>query len=282
MQVVDGFVAHVLNVAAVSRSDHRPSDVLDRVRRTGAALRSTPLPMTNELSFEPLTRETVSAQIRAQLLRRITVGELERGTRLPSERDLADQFQVARTSVREALQGLVSLGIVERRGNRSYVAEHLPEVTMADRDVDKRFVAELFETRRVLEVPIAELAAARATPAQRAAVRDVADQFDHEMPLEEFRNLDRQLHTLIAAACANPLLIELYGKVLDRLFRSETFDSLLSSELNRAEVRAIVADSVDAHRRIAAALDTGDPAAMRDASLEHLDAVERQMVDDLV
>lgn len=238
--------------------------------------------MTDDLSFEPLTRETVSAQIRAQLLHRINVGELERGTRLPSERDLADQFHVARTSVREALQGLVSLGIVERRGNRSYVAEHLPELAMAAPDADKRFVVELFETRRVLEVPIAELAAARATPAQRAAVREVAGRFERDMPIHEFRQLDREFHTLIAAASANPLLVELYGKVLDRLFRSETFDSLLSSEPNRAQVQAIVAQSVDAHRRIAAAFDAADPAAMSAAAAHHLDAVERHMVDDLV
>ncbi len=238
--------------------------------------------MTDDLSFEPLTRETVSAQIRAQLLHRINVGELERGTRLPSERDLADQFHVARTSVREALQGLVSLGIVERRGNRSYVAEHLPELAMAAPDADKRFVVELFETRRVLEVPIAELAAARATPAQRAAVREVAGRFERDMPIDEFRQLDREFHTLIAAASANPLLVELYGKVLDRLFRSETFDSLLSSEPNRAQVQAIVAHSVDAHRRIAAAFDAADPAAMSAAAAHHLDAVERHMVDDLV
>ncbi len=238
--------------------------------------------MTDDLSFEPLTRETVSAQIRAQLLHRINVGELEWGTRLPSERDLADQFHVARTSVREALQGLVSLGIVERRGNRSYVAEHLPELAMAAPDADKRFVVELFETRRVLEVPIAELAAARATPAQRAAVREVAGRFERDMPIDEFRQLDREFHTLIAAASANPLLVELYGKVLDRLFRSETFDSLLSSEPNRAQVQAIVAQSVDAHRRIAAAFDAADPAAMSAAAAHHLDAVERHMVDDLV
>ncbi len=238
--------------------------------------------MTDDVTFEPLTRETVSAQIRAQLVRRITIGELEPGSRLPSERDLADQFQVARTSVREALQGLVSLGIVERRGNRSYVAERLPEVAMGAPEADKQFVVELFETRRVLEVPIAELAAARATPAQRAAVRSLAERFDPDMSLEEFRRLDRELHTMIASACANPLLIELYGKVLDRLFRSETFDSLLSSELNRAEVRAIVAGAAEAHQRIAAALEAGDSAATAAAASEHLAAVERHMVEELV
>ena len=73
--------------------------------------------------FEPLARETLSAQIRDQLLERILSGALAPGVRVPSERDLSEQFRVARTSVREAMQGLLSLGVIERRGNRSYVVE---------------------------------------------------------------------------------------------------------------------------------------------------------------
>ena len=100
--------------------------------------------MADDLPFEPITRETVSSQIRAQLQRRVMVGDLAPGTLMPSERDLSEQFQVARTSVREALQGLVSLGIIERRGNRSYVAEHLPEVII-DQSLDRKtLLGELF------------------------------------------------------------------------------------------------------------------------------------------
>ena len=53
------------------------------------------------------------------------------------------------------------------------------------------------------------------------------------MPLNEFRVLDRRFHTLVANACANPLLVEMYGKVLDALFRSAEFESLLYHEANR-------------------------------------------------
>ena len=72
-----------------------------------------------EVAFEPIERETVSTKIREQLLQRITTGELAPGDQVPSERELAERFQVARSSVREAMQGLVSLGVVRRRGNRS-------------------------------------------------------------------------------------------------------------------------------------------------------------------
>ena len=231
--------------------------------------------------FRPITRETVSGQIRSQLLQRMTTGELAPGSRMPSERVLSEQFAVARTSVREAMQGLVSMGVVERRGNRSYVAEHLPDVRVAQRAAHTSFVADLFETRRLLEVPIFGLAAARADDTARSRVADLARRFDEDLELDEFRRLDREFHTTVASSCANPLLIELYGKVLDQLFRSHEFDSLLRAEQNRDEVRRIVAASSAAHRAIAKAFVAGDAERCRAESIDHLDEVAHSMISDL-
>ena len=65
---------------------------------------------------------------------------------------------------------MLSLGVIERRGNRTCVSEHLPEVSVERGDNRKTFVRELFETRRVLEAPIFALAAERADDADRDAV----------------------------------------------------------------------------------------------------------------
>lgn len=238
--------------------------------------------MDENLTFQPISRQTVSSQIRAQLLRLITTGELAPGAQMPSERALSDQFQVARTSVREAMQGLVSVGVVERRGNRSYVSEHLPEFEIAGFDERKSIVRELFETRRILEPAIFALAARRADAELRLAVAALALQFDSTMDVEAFRRLDREFHTTIAGGCGNPLLIELYGKVLDRLFRSDEFASLLADDLNQLEVRQIVATSVAAHERLAVAFQAADPEAMSLAAKEHVSTVEHRMVADLI
>lgn len=237
--------------------------------------------MSDASPFTPLSRETVSAQIRNQLMERISSGELAPGARMPSERELSEKFDVARTSVREAMQGLVSMRVVERRGNRSYVAEHLPDVVVGPTGDGKSFVAELMETRRVLEVPLFEMAAERATDDDRARIAAVAAQFHPGLEIGEFRRLDREFHTAIASACANPLLIELYGKVLDQLFRSVEFFTLLSAESNQAEVRRIIADSCDAHHQIADAFASGDAEKVRTSAQAHLASVEQSMVDDL-
>lgn len=233
---------------------------------------------TDGPDFEPISRETVSSQIRAQLLHRITTGELAPGAMMPSERDLAEGFRVARTSVREAMQGLVSMGAVERRGNRSYVSERLPEVVVGEESDRSTFVADLFETRRVLEVPMFALACERADDDDRDAVINLARRFDESLDISKFRQLDREFHTTIAARCGNPLLIELYGKVLDQLFRSSEFDVLLESEENRVEVEEIIRSASDAHRAIGLAFGAGDAAEVHRLTEQHLDSVEHAIV----
>jgi len=251
---------------------------------TDALTTPRPRPERDTIVFEPVARETLSALIRDQLVERITNGELEPGARMPSERRLSEQFCVARTSVREAMQGLLSLGVIERRGNRSYVAERLPDVQVdGDRlDDRKEFVRQLFETRRALELPIIELTARRATDTDRAEISELAKGFHTGMALADFRALDRAFHSAIARACGNPLLVELYGKVLGTLFRSEDFSSLLSADANQAEVERIVNRSVRHHAMIAKAIARRDPAAAAQAGTRHLDAVERGMIDRLV
>lgn len=238
--------------------------------------------VSGDVRFAPVTRETLSAQIRDQLLEQITSGALQPGVRLPSERILSEQFGVARTSVREAMHGLVSLGVVVRRGNRSCVAERLPDVSFDQVCDRKQFVEQLFETRQLLEVPMIELAAVRATVSERRAIAEIAAAFEPDMSLASFRELDRKFHTAVSAACGNPILVEVYGKVVARLFQSEGLHSLLTDEANRDEVDRIVRDAADQHRRLAAAVADGDAAAAVAEGVAHLEAVERSLIDRLV
>ena len=232
--------------------------------------------------FEPIGRETLSGRIREQLYERISTGELEPGARIPSERTLSEQFRVARTSVREAIQGLVSLGVIERRGNRAYVTERLPEITVeSNGDDPKAFVRQLFETRRALELPIIGLAAERAADDELAEIADIAAQFRPGMDIGQFRALDRRFHAAIARAAGNPLLVELYGKVLAHLFRSDEFDDLLNASRNSEAVTAIVDDAVRRHLAIADAIAANDPDRAVAEGDGHLRDVERAMVERL-
>ena len=230
-------------------------------------------------AFDPVTRQTVSAEIRQRLADAIHSGQLAPGTPLPAERVLCQEFGVARTSVREAIQGLVIAGYLERRGNRSVVAEQLPEMNFTGDD-RKALVSQLFEVRQVIEPAIVELATRRATDAEREliaalAARDTTD-------LEEFREIDRMFHATLARACGNPLLNEVHAKALAALFGSGEFASLLYAEVNRTEVREIIRSSTEAHRAIADAVVRGHVRKAVAAVVAHLDDVERRMLEQLL
>lgn len=234
--------------------------------------------------FAPVQRRTISAEIRAQLLEAIRSGELQPGSPVPAERQLCEQFGVARTSVREAIQGLTASGFLERRGNRPVVAERLPEIRLTAEsptlDERKALVRQLFEVRRTIEPTMTELAARRATDAERADIAELAARQTKQ--LDEFRAVDRAFHTAIARACGNPLLQEVYAKTLGALFESNEATSLLYAEINRREVDDIITSSTSAHRAIADALVAGRRKPTIAAVQSHLDDVERRMMERLL
>jgi DNA-binding FadR family transcriptional regulator len=226
--------------------------------------------------FEAITRRTVAEGVREVLLESIRSGALVPGSRLPSERLLCEQFAVARTSVREAIQGLVSLGLVERRGNRLFVAEVMPGVGFEDKR--KQSVTHIFEVRRLVEIPMAELAAQRADADERTRIAELARAFRADMALDDFRARDREFHETVAVSCHNPALAELYGKVLEALFKSTDFESLLTASQNARVVRRVIREATLAHRMIAAGIVSGDVAAVREAAETHLSQVEATMI----
>jgi GntR family transcriptional repressor for pyruvate dehydrogenase complex len=235
--------------------------------------------------FEPVDRRTLAQEVRERLMEAVRSGEMPPGAAIPSERSLCEDFGVARTSVREAIQGLVSLGVLERRGNRTVVAERLPEMlpsldgTSSQRTLKVR---ELFEVREAMELPIAKLVAQRAADDEIHEIVQMVCRFKSSMDVEEFRSLDRAFHWALARACGNELLTELYGKVLDRLFQSQDFAEPLTARINSRAVRLIVRDSCAAHRAIADALQRRDVEAVTEAVERHLDQVQNQLIDRLI
>jgi DNA-binding FadR family transcriptional regulator len=232
--------------------------------------------------FEPIERQTVSDGIRDALLESIRSGALVPGGRVPSERSLCEEFGVARTSVREAIQGLVSLGVITKRANRTYVAEQLPGTTLAGHADRKRHLEELVEVRRIVEIPIARLAATRANTEDRAQIRAIARRLTPEMTLTDYRRAARAFHVAVARACGNETLAELYGKVLEAQFNSSALDSLMDSSSNVWLVKQVIFDSAKSYNDIADAIFEGSADRAIAAVERHLAQVEQQLVARVV
>ena len=234
--------------------------------------------VTAASAFAPVERTTISGEIRARLLDAIRSGQLAPGAPLPSERLLCLEFGVARTSVREAIQGLMTAGYLVRRGNRPVVADQMPDMKFGGDD-RKALVHQLFEVRRVIEPAIAEFAAVRATDEQRAEIAALAAR--NARKLDEFRAIDREFHSLMARSCGNPILHEVHAKAMAALFASGEFTSLLYAEINRSEVDEIIRSATLSHRQIADAMGRGDVPGTVDGTVQHLNDIERRMLERL-
>ncbi len=129
---------------------------------------------TTNLSLSRVPRRKLASTVAEQLLE--AVRNLPPGTRVPSERELTAQLGVGRSTVREALNGLALLGVVEiRHGQGVFVVESGEpdgERGALDAALQQGVTKEFIEARLLVEVEVARLAASRRTEDDLQQIRD--------------------------------------------------------------------------------------------------------------
>ena len=166
------------------------------------------------MSFNSVTVQRPYEQIVSQIQRVIRDGQYPLGSRLPTERELAESFGVSRSVLREAIKVLVAMGLVEsRQGSGLYVCNDTIQsvsrafVLSVSRDAES--VERLFEFRQSLESEAARFAAERRTDAHIVEMRNAIELFDPnqiEPDWESFGASDIPFHHVIAEASGNPYL----------------------------------------------------------------------------
>jgi GntR family transcriptional regulator, transcriptional repressor for pyruvate dehydrogenase complex len=223
------------------------------------------------MDLAPIKSTRIYEEIVRQVKTMIAEGRLKGGDRLPPERDLAEKFVVSRTSVREALRALESLGLVEiRPGEGTFVREAsidtLVEPLALLMASQREAIGELFEARRLLEPSLAALAAGRATPEEiQEMERILEDQAREVAAGRTGLAQDAQFHAAIGAAAHNRAITRIAHAVMDLLTQSRE-DSL--------NTPGRPTRSHEDHRRVLAAVRALDAEAARRAMLEHIAAVE--------
>ena len=208
--------------------------------------------------------QQVADEIRALIARQA----FPPGTRLPPERDLAQQLGVSRPSLREALIALEIDGSVEiRMGSGVYVcapAERLATSTAALGESP----SELMQARAAIEGAVVVLACARITPEGLLRLRETLQRMKAEMeqgrsPVEH----DRQFHLTLATLSGNSVLLRLVGELFDE--RHSPISSQLRERFDSAQTWQA---AVDEHEAILQALEAADPLAAQTAMRQHLKA----------
>jgi len=226
-------------------------------------------------TFRPGTAGPVADGIYNQVLAEIESGRLEPNTRLPSERELMQQFAAGRSSVREALRALALAGLVEiRPGSGTYVRDRGASIGQSSYHalalaLERDAVQHLTEAREFLESGAARLAALRHTAGDlqdlAAAVermRAAAERADEEL----FSGADAEFHLQLAKATNNPVVVRMYQDIGELLVKS--------FHRSNADVTTLRA-AADRHARILAAVESGDPRRASTAALKNLSVANR-------
>jgi GntR family transcriptional regulator, transcriptional repressor for pyruvate dehydrogenase complex len=207
-------------------------------------------------------------QIVQQIEESIRSGELSAGNQLPPERDLAKQFGVSRTAVREAIKALQEKGLVDAfPGRGTFVTSGTPNAMRRSLDRlvnsgEEEGQAYLVEVRDMLEPEIAALAAVRADDEALAAMSEAVKIMDSAAwDSDVYIEADLDFHLALAEAAGNPIVLSLIDSIVGLLREQRLRIFRVDGGPDRGQQH---------HRKILEAIQRHDPQAARAAMQAHL------------
>ncbi|WP_379970293.1 FadR/GntR family transcriptional regulator [Ectobacillus sp. sgz5001026] len=229
--------------------------------------------------YKSIRPKKIYEEVSDALLAMIKDGTLKPGDQLLPVHQLAEEFQVGRSAVREALSALRAMGLIEmRQGEGTYVkifdAASMTKTFPSALLMNKQDIINLFEVRKVLEVGVARAAALRRTDADMQEMKHWVDEMLHSQGNEVVgEKADFQFHMAIASASHNPILVELMNHVSSTIAEAigETRRLLLYGEHTTAETLA------QEHQSIFESIVNGDGEKAQQRMFEHLTDVENMI-----
>ena len=221
------------------------------------------------------SKERLVDRVVNELERLIVEGELKPATRLPPERELADQLGVSRTVVREAVQILVTKGLLEtRHGVGTMVREVTREQVVSPLNLFLRTKGsgkvsfdDLHQVRSILEIETAGLAAEQATKEDISNLKKIlADMFAAQDDPATLAIHDADFHSAIAKTTHNPLLVVLINSIRDLL---QEYIARVTPYVDPQE------DNLTLHQRLLERIEAGDVTGARESMRENLDQMRR-------
>jgi GntR family transcriptional repressor for pyruvate dehydrogenase complex len=233
----------------------------------------------NTLKIKPAK---LSDRIVEQLEHMLLEGTFAPGQKLPTERELAEQFDVSRPSLREALQKMEAKGLVSRKqGGGTYVCDNLvggltdPLFELIGRHPESQF--DLLEFRHALEGICAYYAALRGTSTDFAQIKQRYDEIcnaQQQQDLEAEAKAVGQLYLAVAAASHNVVLLHLVRGL------TPLVEQNIQLNLEILRQKDGIVSQLNAHRqRLMEAVINGEPEQARQASNSHLAFIEEALLE---
>jgi GntR family transcriptional repressor for pyruvate dehydrogenase complex len=223
--------------------------------------------------FTPVKNTKVYEQVIEQIKEMIVSGKLKRGDRLPPERELVEQLQVSRTSIREAIRALQIIGLVEcKQGGGNFIKESFENSLFEPLSI--MFVLqnskpeEILELRKIVEVETAALAAEKINNKELKEIQEIIEQMKASADEELDAKLDKELHYKIAHASGNFLVVNILSAISSLVdsFIKDARDKILKQNENKEIL-------LGHHESLYNALQAHDKSKAAKVMIKHLDFV---------
>jgi DNA-binding FadR family transcriptional regulator len=216
-----------------------------------------------------MQKDHLHNRIVREVIARVASGTYAPGHRLSAERELCREFDVARGTLRKALNQLRGLGVLRIKPNSGITVQGMPKNKLSPAILPPEFgevdLADVIEARKAIEVAAFAQATRRVTASQIRELRGLVDQMAQRVDdLPAFLELDMAFHRAVVAASGNPVLRTAFDAIHDY----HRFSSVYTSQSEGDERAAL-----EYHRRWLAALEKRDAAGGSRILSRHLDAV---------
>lgn len=223
--------------------------------------------------YKTIQASRLYEQIVQQIEQSILKGALKEGDQLPAERELAQQFGVSRTAVREAVKALREKGLVEAfPGRGTFITNGTSQAIRQSLDLMIRIgqpegSLHLAEVRAILEPEIAALAATRIEDQHLAMMREAFGVMNGALKdPDAYIEADLDFHLALAEAAANPLILSLLDSIVGLLREQRSRIFIVEGGPERGQFH---------HQRILEAVEARDAQRSRLAMREHLEQVRQ-------
>jgi len=241
--------------------------------------------MSGELKLAPPQKVTIVESIIEQIVAQIRDGTLQPGDKLPSERRLIRMLGVSRSSVREALQGLAAMDLVETRpGGGTFIKEPKAyfgldiDISTLSSTLQKEMRRHLNQARLILELGVVALAAERINAASAAKILRALEAYENSKvipPRIDWMAHDA-IHLSIAQATGNTLLVQILRTLLDMVPKSLRDKGVLHGSPEDKRWASRVEREI--HRQLCEAVARGEAEAAREWMRRHAEH-EEQVID---
>ncbi|MFA5536356.1 MAG: FadR/GntR family transcriptional regulator [Bacillota bacterium] len=229
---------------------------------------------------KPIEQLKTSQIIAKQLTKAIENGDLKPGDKLPAERILAQQLNVSRTSLREALRALEITGMINSRvGDGTFVSKTLPTnmysaISEMISLLEEASADEIIEARKPFECQVVRLAAQRATSEDIKKLESIIQQMHEELRQgKDGLDKDKEFHLCIAEATHNRVFIQFMNDIV-ALMGAKIWNFVRDKIL---EQPGHSKSYFEEHRAIYLAIKERNPDKAHRAMEDHMNRVEKDI-----